>query len=150
MTRRSCRCYGEVGTMEVRLSKYGVMNLFLSISKHGQKGPSITFCPKGVWSPMSSHHFTRYLSSFSSCSQPFATDLSQKVFLLQNLFSRKMVDFRLYSVWYISGKLMYQRSIWYIWKQFQCILRGVRVLLANCKWFSATSETSSYRKWGNQ
>ena len=42
------------------------------------------------------------------------------------------------------GKLMHQRSILAIWKQFQCILRGVRLLLAHCSEFSATSETLSY------
>ena len=42
------------------------------------------------------------------------------------------------------GKLMHQRSISANWKEFQCILRGVRLLLANCSEFSATSETLSY------
>ena len=46
----------------------------------------------------------------------------------------------------IFGKLMHQRSIQVIWKQFQCTLRGVRILLANCSELSATSETLSYTK----
>ena len=49
-----------------------------------------------------------------------------------------------YSMSCIFGKLMHQRSILAIWKKFQCITRGVRILLANCTQLSATSETLSH------
>ena len=46
-----------------------------------------------------------------------------------------------YSMPPIFGKLMHQRLILAIWKKFQCIPRGVRILLANCTQLCATSET---------
>ena len=52
-------------------------------------------------------------------------------FFTKYIFPAKRSTFA-YSMSYIFGKLMHQRSIQAIWKQFQCILWGVRVLLANC------------------
>ena len=45
---------------------------------------------------------------------------------------------------YIFGKLWHLAIIWAIRKAFQCILQGVRILLANHTWISPTSENDSY------
>ena len=45
---------------------------------------------------------------------------------------------------YIFGKLWHLAIIWAIWKAFQCILQGVRFLLANHTRLSPTSENESY------
>ena len=46
---------------------------------------------------------------------------------------------------YIFGKLWHLAIIWAIRKAFQCILQGVRILLANHTQISPTSENDSYR-----
>ena len=45
---------------------------------------------------------------------------------------------------YIFGKLWHSAIIWPIRKSFQCILQGVRFLLANHTLLSGTSENESY------
>ena len=45
---------------------------------------------------------------------------------------------------YIFGKLWHLAIIWAIRKAFQCILQGVRILLAKYTRFSPTSENESY------
>ena len=45
---------------------------------------------------------------------------------------------------YIFGKLWHLAIIWAIRKAFQCILQGVRILLAKYPRFSPTSENESY------
>ena len=45
---------------------------------------------------------------------------------------------------YIFGKLWHLAIIWAIRKAFQCILQGVRFLLANQTLLSGTSENESY------
>ena len=45
---------------------------------------------------------------------------------------------------YIFGKLWHLAIIWAIRKAFQCILQGVRILLANHTRISPTSENDSY------
>ena len=45
---------------------------------------------------------------------------------------------------YIFGKLGHAAIIWPIRKSFQCILQGVRFLLANHTLLSGTSESQSY------
>ena len=45
---------------------------------------------------------------------------------------------------YIFGKLWHLAIIWAIRKAFQCILKGVRILLANHTRISPTSENDSY------
>ena len=47
---------------------------------------------------------------------------------------------------YIFGKLWHLAIIWAIRKAFQCILQGVRFLLANHTRLSPTSENDSYAK----
>ena len=49
-----------------------------------------------------------------------------------------------YSMPYIFGKLWHLTIIWAIRKAFQCILQGVRILLAKYTWISPTSENDSY------
>ena len=46
---------------------------------------------------------------------------------------------------YIFGKLWHLSIIWAIRKAFQCILQGVRILLAKYTRISPTSENDSYR-----
>ena len=46
---------------------------------------------------------------------------------------------------YIFGKLWHLAIIWAIRKAFQCILQGVRILLAKYTRISPTSENESYR-----
>ena len=46
---------------------------------------------------------------------------------------------------YIFGKLWHLAIIWAIRKAFQCILQGVRFLLANQTRLSPTSDNDSYR-----
>ena len=46
---------------------------------------------------------------------------------------------------YIFGKLWHLAIIWAIRKAFQCILQGVRILLANHTRISPTSENDSYQ-----
>ena len=48
---------------------------------------------------------------------------------------------------YIFGKLWHLAIIWAIRKAFQCILQGVRILLANHTRISPTSENDSYSVW---
>ena len=48
---------------------------------------------------------------------------------------------------YIFGKLWHLAIIWAIRKAFQCILQGVRFLLANHARLSPTSENESYTLW---
>ena len=48
---------------------------------------------------------------------------------------------------YIFGKLWHLAIIWAIRKAFQCILQGVRFLLANHTRLSPTSENESYIVW---
>ena len=48
---------------------------------------------------------------------------------------------------YIFGKLWHLARIWAIRKAFQCILQGVRVLLANHTRISPTSDNDSYGKF---
>ena len=45
---------------------------------------------------------------------------------------------------YIFGKLWHLAIIWAIRKAFQCILQGIRILLANHTRISPTSENDSY------
>ena len=45
---------------------------------------------------------------------------------------------------YIFGKLWHLAIIWPIRKAFQCILQGVRILLANHTRISPTSDNESY------
>ena len=45
---------------------------------------------------------------------------------------------------YIFGKLWHLAIIWAIRRAFQCILQGVRFLLANHTRFSPTSDNDSY------
>ena len=47
---------------------------------------------------------------------------------------------------YIFGKLWHLALIWAIRKAFQCILQGVRILLAKFTRISPTSENDSYAK----
>ena len=49
-----------------------------------------------------------------------------------------------YSMPYIFGKLWHLAIIWAIRKAFQCILQGVRILLAKYTPISPTSENESY------
>merc|ERR1712107_455815 len=49
-----------------------------------------------------------------------------------------------YSMPYIFGKLWHLAIIWAIRKAFQCILQGVRILLAKYTRISPTSENESY------
>ena len=49
---------------------------------------------------------------------------------------------------YIFGKLWHLAIIWAIRKAFQCILQGVRILLANHTRISPTSENDSYVLFG--
>ena len=49
-----------------------------------------------------------------------------------------------YSMSYIFGKLWHLAIIWAIRKAFQCILQGVRFLLANHTRLSPTSDNESY------
>ena len=48
---------------------------------------------------------------------------------------------------YIFGKLWHLALIWAIRKAFQCILQGVRFLLANHTRLSPTSDNDSYYLW---
>ena len=48
---------------------------------------------------------------------------------------------------YIFGKLWHLAIIWAIRKAFQCILQGVRFLLANHTRLSPTSDNDSYIVW---
>ena len=45
---------------------------------------------------------------------------------------------------YIFGKLWHLAIIWAIRKAFQCILQGIRFLLAKQTWLSGTSDNESY------
>merc|ERR1712012_1149628 len=49
-----------------------------------------------------------------------------------------------YSMPYIFGKLWHLAIIWPIRKAFQCILQGVRILLAKYTRISPTSDNESY------
>ena len=48
---------------------------------------------------------------------------------------------------YIFGKLWHLAIIWAIRKAFQCILQGIRFLLAKQTRLSPTSENDSYTDW---
>ena len=65
------------------------------------------------------------------------------VFLYLISFPGQTVNFRL-SMSHIFGKLWHSAIIWSISKSFQCILQGVRFLLANHTLLSGTSENELY------
>ena len=65
-----------------------------------------------------------------------------RCFFLLNKFSKRSTF--AYSMSYIFGKLWHLAIIWAIRKAFQCILQGVRFLLAKQTRLSGTPDNESY------
>ena len=106
------------------------------LAKQGQKGPSATFCPKGVGSSICSHPIPMSLFVFELQPEEWKISLfhefrllhanffggllrsqfschrsspSKGYFFTKSIFPAKWSTFA-YSMWYIFGKLMHQRS----------------------------------------